>query len=98
MQKFKTWKDLDAMHEDGIKTKADLARTMKLEEKCRAFDYALPQCWIDNIVKETILQYDVVLPTTFWVYEEGSIFGRPVSGLEFVQQEIDKEREGNYGI
>ena len=93
MQKFRTWKTFYEMHDDGIRTKGDLAKAMQLEEKSRAFDYALPQCWIDQFCKNHPLGYDAVLSTTFWVYEDESTFGRPVSGLELVQKTIEEARQ-----
>ena len=92
MGKYKTWESFEETRKDGIQTKGDLAKAMKLEEKCRAFDYALPQNWLDSFVKKHPFAYNAVLSTTFWVYEKGCTFGRPVSGLEAVQKAIEEDR------
>jgi len=93
MQKFRTWETFDEMKEDGIHTKEDLAKEMQLKEKSRAFDYALPQCWLDTFYLDSPFTYDAVQSTTFWVYEHGYTFGRPVSGLELVQKTIEEARQ-----
>jgi hypothetical protein len=57
-----------------------------------SFDYALPQNWLNRFVAITKLDYNLVLSTTFWVYEIGSVFGKPISGCCEVQNKIDTYR------
>jgi len=55
------------------------------------WDYALPQNWLDKFCERTGLNYHLVLSTTVWEYPEGSIFGRPNSCCQEVQDAIDAE-------
>jgi hypothetical protein len=71
-------------------TKGELAKRMQLAEKCRAFDFALPQPWLDVFERRTALPYHMISSTTFWCYPPDSIFGIPVSGCKEVQAEIDR--------
>jgi hypothetical protein len=80
-------------------TKRDLADKIllsKWEEEGRcAFDYALPQQWLDKFTDLAKIDYHLVLSTTFWVYQEGSVFGYPVSGCKEVNQKLRAWRYNN---
>lgn len=66
------------------------------EGRC-AFDYALPQQWLDKFTTLAKIDYNLVLSTTFWVYQEGSIFGYPVSGCTEVADKLRAWRYSNEG-
>ena len=38
-------------------------------------DFALPQNWIDNVVKVSGLSYDRILGQFVWIYDTKNIFG-----------------------
>ena len=69
----------------GQYSKKDLIDGLNL----KVFDYALPQMWLDYFVKNTGLDYNLVLSNTVWCYDN-SLFGYPVSACIEVQDEIDK--------
>jgi len=69
-------------------TKNELWRRMGLPET--GVDVALPQDWLNWFVKETRLDYNLVIATTFYVYEKGHAFGHPVSGCIEVQKKLDE--------
>jgi hypothetical protein len=46
------------------------------------YDTALPQDWLDEIVRITNEDYHEVLFSFVWVYEEGYIYGRPFALTE----------------
>jgi hypothetical protein len=67
---------------------------MKLEEKYRCFDTALPQNWLDNFSKKAysysnVITYNLITSSTFWVYPKHSGFGFPLSICKEVQNAID---------
>jgi len=77
--------EIEEMHVD----KMELAKLMGLKETDGTFDYSLPQQWLNEQTKESELSYDLILSTTFWVYDKDQNFGHPVSGCTEVQQEIN---------
>lgn len=81
MQRF-SQKDLEMMQI----TKGGLVKIMGLEN----YDTALPQNWLDWFVKESGLDYYLVLGTTVWSYDDCN--GKPVSGCVEVQAKIDALR------
>lgn len=76
-------------------TKGDLSEL--LPKNIRAFDYALPQHWLDDISKVyNHLYYHLILSTTFWVYSDEDPkykWGGPMSLCTEVVEMI-KEYEG----
>lgn len=89
---------LEELEASGM-TKRHLADKILLtkweaEGRC-AFDYALPQQWLDEFVEKTGLDYGLVLSTTFWVYSKDSVFGYPVSGCSEVNNKLKEWRYAN---
>jgi hypothetical protein len=68
-------------------SKGDLPGLMGIKDKC--FDYALPQDWLNDFVKRHKLNYDVVLSTTFMLYD-GRWTG-PVTGCLEVSRYLDDD-------
>jgi hypothetical protein len=67
-------------------TKGELLKHMELDV---TVDTALPQQWLDQFVKQTGLDYHLVLGTTFFAYsDELNLFGVPVSGCYEVNQRL----------
>jgi hypothetical protein len=74
-------------------TKGDLAVLFKFKERFKAYDTALPQFWLDKLAAygaavDRRITYDLILSTTFWVYEEGDSMGKAVSCCFEVKQLI----------
>lgn len=73
-------------------TKKQAAQILKLEENYRAFDYALPQNWLDFFHNRfgwlQTMSYDLILSTTFWAYPKDASFGIPISICTEVQERI----------
>ena len=87
--------ELDSMRitKRQLAEKTFLAKWEK-EGRC-AFDYSLPQQWLDDFVERSGLDYNLVLSTTFWVYPEGSTFGYPISGCHEVNSKLKEWRYAN---
>ena len=77
-----------------MKKKGDLAKMMGLEGV--TYDTTLPQEWLDMQVKTSGINYNLFLSTTFWVYDEGSIYGRPVSGFDVVATYLEDTDNWQY--
>ena len=56
------------------------------------FDYALPQDWLDNFVEKSGLNYDLVLSTTVWCYDN-SLFGQPATCSIEVYEKLLESRD-----
>ncbi len=39
-------------------------------------DFALPQNWVDNLVKFSKIEYDRIVSQFCWIYEDNDIFGK----------------------
>lgn len=81
-------------------TKRELIKRMQealVWATTEAYDPALPQGWLDEFVRETGLDYHLVLSTTVWVYGQGDHFGKPISGCVEVQREIENWKPGVAG-
>lgn len=66
--------------------KRDLPKLMGIDKwEDTSFDYALPQQWLDKFVERSKLPYDLVLSTTFWIYQPKARWGVPISAC----QEVD---------
>jgi len=72
-------------------TKGELAKRMELDARFKGWDYALPQAWLDDFWHSHGFNYDLILSTTFWVYD--GIFGYPLSGDKQVNEAIKKENQ-----
>jgi hypothetical protein len=59
----------------GMMSKKDCAELHNLDKKFRAFDYALPQQWVDAMYNACPLKY--VANHFVWVYEENDMWGSP---------------------
>lgn len=62
----------------------------KLSKEKYEYDFALPQFWLDEFVKESGLEYHLILSTTVWVYERGSFRSGAVSICVEVQRALEK--------
>ena len=74
-------------------TKEQLAEKMGLNNIPGVqYDNALPVEWLENFLLMYVykgMTHPIVTSTTFWVYLEGDIIGRPISGCTEVQELID---------
>ena len=53
------------------------------------FDYALPQTFINDIIKNTDIDYQLLRSTTVWSYKKNR-FGEPLSLCTEIQEKLDK--------
>ena len=53
------------------------------------FDYSLPQTFINNIIKNTDIDYQLLRSTTVWSYKNNR-FGEPLSLCQEIQEKLDK--------
>jgi len=68
--------------------KPELAKKINLRF---AFDFSLPQEWLNAFTEKSKLEYSLIRSTTFWVYNGlNNICGYPVSGCTEVQEELNK--------
>lgn len=71
-------------------TKEEAAKMIGL----KTYDTALPQQWLDKVVKESGVSYDDILSNIVWSYDDAHIFGSPcpltVKGCA-VLQKIDSK-------
>jgi len=53
------------------------------------FDYALPQKWLNHIIKNYDIDYNLLKLTTVWSYKENRIIGKPLSICQEIQEQLD---------
>lgn len=75
----RTYSSYDEMSNDEVFTKGDYG---KKHLKGITNDTALPQDWLDWVVKRNNLDYDKVSGSTFWIYPRGNVMGQPFSMLD----------------
>jgi hypothetical protein len=79
-------------------TKGQLSKYLPME-KIRAFDYAMPQNWLDNFSEYMgKYYYNLILGSTFWVYSDempGFSWGAPLSLCKEVQEKIEAYQKGD---
>ena len=80
-----TWDDLCKMNV----TKEHIFKGLEF-----TFDYALPQTWLNMLVNQTGIDYNVVISTTVWGYPPKFLMGIPITACVEVQQAIDKFNKG----
>ena len=84
-QEFKTFQWDEIKH----LSKEDIAKKMGVNH---AFDYSLPQSWLNDFCIKSGLEYSKVLHSTFSIYPPNNHFGEPCSAWDVCQKYINQDR------
>ena len=72
--------------------KKDLLKKMIIDSELSTIgiDFAVPQYWLNQFVKDTKISYNWMISTTFYAYPPKHSFGLPISGCTEIDEVIKK--------